>query len=82
MNKPMKYYLSTILLASLRLGCTEKEAPASSPAEDAETIEVVPSEVDLQDIEAEAKTEAESKIDENNADDALNALEAELDSNE
>jgi PBP1b-binding outer membrane lipoprotein LpoB len=82
MNKTMKHYLSPILLASLLLGCTEKEAPASSPAEDAEAIEVVPSEVDLQDIEAEAKLEAESKIDESNADDTLEALEVELDTNE
>lgn len=74
----MKHLLLPLLISALLLGCTEKEALLEAADENVEAVEVVPSEDELLDIEAEARSEAEASIDESNADDTLEALEAEI----
>jgi hypothetical protein len=74
----MKHLLSPLLISALLLGCTEKETPVESTDESVEAVEVVPSEDELIDIEAEARSQAEASINESNADNTLDALEAEI----
>lgn len=75
---------ATILLLAAGLlllaSCQDKEVPVEEVAPPA-VEDVLPSAAEVEAIEAEAQQAADA-ITEENADDALKALEAEIDSNE